>query len=195
MSHLGGRLSELVDGELEGAAADRALRHLADCQDCRDALEVERLMKQRLCSLTVPEPGDDLLRNLLEMGGPAGPLPPRREHVPGSPRPALVSPGASTRPAGRHEVRVFATTAPPSRSNLTFDQRRSRLSRPQRRVAATLVGAACLVGAGVAGGVASYAVSPADVVAPVDSFVVRHFATTDMSPFDSQNSWTGLGGR
>ncbi|GLY14772.1 zf-HC2 domain-containing protein [Kineosporia rhizophila] len=195
MSHLGGRLSELVDGELEGAAADRALRHLADCQECRDALEVERLMKQRLASLTVPEPGDDLLRNLFDLGGPAGPLPPRREHVPGSPRPAFVSPGAGIRPAGRNDVRVFAATAPPSRSNSTFGQRRSGLSRPQRRVAATLVGAACLVGAGVAGGVASHALSPADVVTPVDSFIVRHIATTDVTPWDSQSSWSVLGGR
>ncbi|MBT0770405.1 zf-HC2 domain-containing protein [Kineosporia sp. J2-2] len=195
MSHLGGRLSELVDGELEGAAADRALRHLADCRDCRDALEIERLMKQRLASLVVPEPGDDLLRNLLDLGGPAGPLPPRREHVPGSPRPAFVSPGAGLRPAGRHDVRVFAAPAPPSRGNALAGQRRARLSRPQRRVAATLVGAACLVGAGVAGGVASHAVSAADVVTPVDSFVVRHIATTNMSPFSSENSWTGLGGR
>ncbi|GAB3245743.1 zf-HC2 domain-containing protein [Kineosporia babensis] len=194
MSHLGGRLSELVDGELEGAAADRALRHLAECQDCRDALEIERLMKQRLASLTVPEPGDALLRNLFDLGGPAGPLPPRREHVPGSPRPAYVSPGVSVRPA-RPEVQVFAGPPPPSRKNLTFDQRRARMSRPQRRVAATLVGAACLVGAGVAGGVASYAVSPADVVTPVDSFVVRHFATADVTPWDSQNSWSVLGGR
>jgi len=195
MSHLGGRLSELVDGELEGAAADRALRHLADCPECRDALEVERLMKQRLASLVIPQPGDDLLRNLLDLGGPAGPLPPRREHVPGSPRPAFVSPGTGVRPAGRHDVRVFAVTAPPTRSNVAFDPRRSRLSRPQRRVAATLVGAACLVGAGVAGGVASHAVNPADMVTPVDSFVVRHIATTDVSPFNSETHWTGIGGR
>ena len=195
MSHLGGRLSDLVDGELEGAAADRALRHLAECRDCRDALEVERLVKQRLASLVVPEPGDDLLRNLFELGGPAGPLPPRREHVPGSPRPGFVSPGAGLRPAGRHDVRVFTTVAPPSRSKPTFDQRRSRLSRPQRRVAATLVGAACRVGVGVAGGVASNTMSAADVVSPVDSFVVRHIATTDVSPFDSQHRWAGLGDR
>ncbi|GLY28526.1 zf-HC2 domain-containing protein [Kineosporia sp. NBRC 101731] len=195
MSHLGGRLSELVDGEVEGFAADRALRHLADCQECRDALEVERLMKQRLVSLTVPEPGDDFLRNLLEMGGPSGPLPPRREHVPGSPRPAFVSPGVSTRPAGRREVRVFSMPAPPTRKDAAFGQRRSRLSTPQRRVAATLVGAACLVGVGVGGGVASHAVSAADVVTPVDSFVVRYIATTDVSPFGSQSHWTGLGGR
>ena len=195
MSHLGGRLSELVDGELEGAAADRALRHLADCQECRDALEVERLMKQRLASLTVPEPGDDLLHSLFDLGGPTGPLPPRREHVPGSPRPAFVSPGAGIRPVGRNDVRVFAATAPPSRNNSTFGQRRGGLSRPQRRVAATLVGAACLVGAGVAGGVASHALSPADVVTPVDSFIVRHIATTDVTPWDSQSSWSVLGGR
>ncbi|GAB6900931.1 zf-HC2 domain-containing protein [Kineosporia succinea] len=187
MSHLGGRVSDLVDGELEGSAADRALRHLADCQECRDALEVERLTKQRLASLTVPEPGDALLRNLLDMRGPAGPLPPRREHVPGSPRPAFVSPGVSARPAGRHEVRVFALPAPPTRSDTTFGARRSRMTRPQRRVAATLAGAACLVSVGVAGGVASHAVSAADVVAPVDSFVVRHIATTNVSLFGSQN--------
>lgn len=185
MSHLGGRVSELVDGELEGAAADRALKHLADCQECRDALELERLMKQRLASLVVPEPGDGLLRSLFDLGGPAGPLPPRREYLPGSPRPDFVSPG--------HDVHVMAVPAPPVRADVSFGRRQSRFSRPQRRVAATLVGAACLVGAGVAGGVVTQSVSAAAVVVPVDSFVVRHLAVTDVRPFSSQSDWAGFG--
>jgi len=193
MSHLGGRVSELVDGELEGAAADRALRHLADCQECRDALEVERLMKQRLGSLVVPEPGTDLVRNLLELGGPAGPLPPRREHVPGSPRPDFVSPGPAL-PTGRRDVHVLSVPAPPVRAEVSFGRRPARFSRPQRRVAATLVGAACLVGAGVTGGLATQSINAAALVAPVDSFVVRHLATTNVRPFSTENSWVGFGG-
>ncbi len=35
MSHLGDRLSALVDGELDGAELDRAYAHLAGCTRCR----------------------------------------------------------------------------------------------------------------------------------------------------------------
>ena len=37
MSHLGERLSALIDGELDGAELDRAHAHLAGCEPCRTA--------------------------------------------------------------------------------------------------------------------------------------------------------------
>lgn len=91
MSHLGEKVTSLVDSQLSVDAAERALMHIAGCDDCREAVEVERLMKQRLAMLSVPEPGDQLVGRLLELAGPSGPLPPRTGHVPGSPRPELIA--------------------------------------------------------------------------------------------------------
>jgi anti-sigma factor RsiW len=43
MSHLGDRLSALIDGELDGAERDRAYAHLASCEPCRtEAAELRR---------------------------------------------------------------------------------------------------------------------------------------------------------
>ena len=36
MSHLGHRLSALIDGELDGMERDRVLVHLAGCDSCRE---------------------------------------------------------------------------------------------------------------------------------------------------------------
>jgi hypothetical protein len=91
VAHLGDRVADLVDGQLPVDAVERALAHLARCRPCREAVEAERLMKARLASLGGPEPGADLMRRLLALGGPNGPLPPRVGHVPGTPRPQAVA--------------------------------------------------------------------------------------------------------
>ena len=90
MTHLGERVSDLVDGQLPPEAAERAFAHLASCQGCRDQVEAERLMKARLAALALPTPREDLVHKLLAMGGPAGPVPPREGHVPGTVRPRTV---------------------------------------------------------------------------------------------------------
>ncbi len=90
MTHLGERISDLVDGQLPAEAAERAYAHLASCYGCRDQVEAERLMKARLAALALPSPRDDLVQRLLAMGGPAGPVPPRQGHVPGTARPRTV---------------------------------------------------------------------------------------------------------
>jgi hypothetical protein len=68
-----------------------------------------------------------------------------------------------------------------------------RVSRSSRnRMAAAMVGAVCLVGAGVAGGVASGGVVTQRVVPPVDSFVLEHGATTAELPFADQTVVWGV---
>jgi hypothetical protein len=94
VSHLGERVTALVDGQLSIDATERAHAHLAGCRQCRDAVEAERVMKARLAGLTGPAPDAALLGRLLAMGGPSGPLPPRNGHVPGTPRPRAVPPRA-----------------------------------------------------------------------------------------------------
>ncbi len=211
MSHLGERVSSLVDGQLSADVAERALMHITGCGDCRLAVETERLMKQRLAALSPPDPGDQLVRRLLELAGPSGPLPPRPGHVPGSPRPELVTSlnsiaarssagwsveparGTATRPPGRR-----GSSRPPisrATSSTTGLSRIARVGRSSRnRMAAAMVGAVCLVGAGVAGGVANGGVSPNPVVPPIDSLMSEHSATSGRLPLADQTVVWGLVG-
>ena len=213
MSHLGERVTSLVDGQLSVDGAERALMHITGCSHCRQAVEIERLMKQRLASLGEPAPADLLVRRLLELAGPSGPLPPRSGHVPGSPRPELVASlssiaaqgnlgrsvepgrGSASRPPGRRgSSRPPLTRAATSAAGLTRMVRVSRSSR--NRVAAAMVGAACLVGAGVAGGIANGGVATTRVVPPVDSLVLEHAATTARLPIADQTVvWGTVGAR
>jgi hypothetical protein len=214
MSHLGERVSSLVDGQLSVDLAERALMHITSCGDCREAVETERLMKQRLAALSPPEPADLLVLRLLELAGPSGPLPPRSGHVPGSPRPELVAslnniaarsnsgnPGWGAEPRGlaaRPPGRRGSSRPPVSRSAAANSglSRMVRVSRSSRnRMAAAMVGAVCLVGVGVAGGVANggaAAVTP--VVPPIDTMVTEHGATSGTLPFADQTVVWGLVG-
>lgn len=86
MSHLGERLSALVDGELSHAERDRALSHLAACETCRFEAEMLRGLKRRLNGMGAPQPSLDFMgrlsaltgaEDLDENGGtPLGPLGP-----------------------------------------------------------------------------------------------------------------------
>ena len=42
MTHLGDRMTPLVDGQLPVDATERAHAHLASCDGCREAVETER---------------------------------------------------------------------------------------------------------------------------------------------------------
>lgn len=208
MSHLGERVATLVDGQLGAQEAERALIHIAGCHKCRHEVEVERLTKTRLAALGCPALGGDLVHRLLDLAGPSGPLPPRPGHVPGSPRPQFTSmsgpagagpvketsrPGgpAVTRPSGRGR----GSSRPPLARTITVS-RVVRVGRSSRtRVAAAMVGAVCLVGAGVASGVANSSVAGQQrVVPPVDSFVLEHSVTTSSLPFGDQTVlWGAVG--
>jgi anti-sigma factor RsiW len=79
MSHLGERLSALVDGELEGTSRDRAYAHLASCESCRAEAAELRALKQKLSRLLPGAPAEAAMtRRLIAMTGPGGPIPPRR---------------------------------------------------------------------------------------------------------------------
>ena len=51
MSHLGQRISALIDGELTDAERDRVLTHLAGCDECRQEAVALRALKRRMHSL------------------------------------------------------------------------------------------------------------------------------------------------
>jgi anti-sigma factor RsiW len=121
MSHLGYRLSALVDGELTAAERDRVHAHLAGCADCRAEANDLRALKKRMGGLGDVDPGDALTQRLIGIAEPGAPVPPRRRARPmtgpaSRPRPGFrVAPGTEVGPVSR----------PPSRS--------ARAARPGHR--------------------------------------------------------------
>ena len=102
MSHLGDRLSALVDGELDGAELDRAHAHLAGCEQCRTEAAELRALKQKLRALMDGAPAEAAMTSrLVAMTGPGGPLPPRRRLLPVVPGRRPVAGPASSRPGPR----------------------------------------------------------------------------------------------
>jgi anti-sigma factor RsiW len=163
MSHLGDRLSALVDGELDGAERDRAHAHLASCEPCRAEAAELRALKQKLSALTDGAPAEAAMtKRLIAMTGPGGPLPPRRgllRVVPGQRRPAgwmPPRPGAvRPRSAGRRRYLVLGTVS----------------------LVVSLGTAAFTVGGG------GDAVPGPRITPPVEMYSVEHAITTGEVPF------------
>jgi anti-sigma factor RsiW len=165
MSHLGDRLSALIDGELDGAERDRAHAHLASCEQCRAEAAELRALKQKLRALAADAPAEAAMtRRLVAMAGPGGPLPPRRRLL------RLAPPGpATTRPV----------TPGPSWPA-------TRRLRPVRRRYLVLGAVSLVVGLGTAaftaGGGGQAAPGPR-ITPPVEMYSVEHAITTGEIPF------------
>jgi anti-sigma factor RsiW len=113
MTHLGERLTALVDGELGHDERDRALVHLAACDQCRAEADALRALKRRLRAMGDALPAEGLLTRLQSMGEPGDPLPPAIRRLPGQSRgPSATRPAArprDTRPAGGRTRSAAAT--------------------------------------------------------------------------------------
>ena len=68
MSHLGQRLSALIDGELSHAQRERALAHLARCEPCRREAAALRVLKQRMHALGEATANTALTDRLVALG-------------------------------------------------------------------------------------------------------------------------------
>jgi anti-sigma factor RsiW len=163
MSHLGDRLSALVDGELDGAERDRAHAHLAGCEQCRTEAAELRVLKQKLSTLMTGAPAEAAMtKRLIAMTGPGGPMPPRR---------------------GRLRV------APEGRRAAIRASRRAgaRGSRSARRRRYLMLGTVSLVvGLGTAAfsaGGGGEAVPGPRITPPVEMYSVEHAITTGQLPF------------
>jgi hypothetical protein len=162
MSHLGDRISALVDGELGHQDRDRALAHVAHCADCRAEVEAQRGVKHLLAGARVPRPDPETIAALHALAAPGGPVPPRARTMPRGPVvPDLPPPGRRPR-GGRADSRRPAHRA----------ARRARVV-----TAGTLSVAGLLLGtAFVAGGSSGSSNGP--VVPPVAELSVEHGRTS-----------------
>jgi anti-sigma factor RsiW len=69
MSHLGGRLSALIDGELGDTERDQVHAHLVGCDECRAEAAALRTLKRRVHGLGETPADGDLTRRLIALGG------------------------------------------------------------------------------------------------------------------------------
>jgi anti-sigma factor RsiW len=70
VSHLGQRISALIDGELTDAERDRVLTHLAGCDECRQEAVALRALKRRMHSLGEAMVDAALTGRLMAMAAP-----------------------------------------------------------------------------------------------------------------------------
>jgi hypothetical protein len=105
VSHLGQRLSALIDGELTHQQRERVLAHLAHCQPCRGEAAALRALKQRMHALGAATADTALTDRLMAVAGVAGPAPWGRRLSRPSPR---TGPGA---PRRRWPVRSLAVAS------------------------------------------------------------------------------------
>ncbi len=67
MTHLGQRLSALIDGELDGGERERVLLHMARCGSCRDEVAALRMLKRRMNDLGEAAAGAGLTGRLMRL--------------------------------------------------------------------------------------------------------------------------------
>ena len=182
MSHLGDRLSALVDGELGGAERDRALAHLAACEQCRTEAAELRVLKQKLRGLMDGAPAEAAMTSrLIAMTGPGGPMPPRRRLlrvVPGPGRIRRSAPGpVASRPGSGRPVKPWPG--------------------PRRRRYLVLGTVSLVVGLGTAaftaGGGGDAAPGPR-ITPSVEMYSVEHAITTGEVPFPAPTAESSSAG-
>ena len=188
MSHLGDRLSALVDGELDGAELDRAHAHLAGCEQCRVEAAELRALKQKLRGLTTGAPAEAAMtRRLIAMTGPGGPLPPQRRLlrvVPGR-RSAVGLAPSGPAPSGPAPFRSAPfRSAPSGPAPSAWAGRRSRSARRRRYLVLGTVSLVVGLGAAAftAGGGGDASPGPR-ITPPVEMYSVEHAITTGEVPF------------
>ena len=73
MMHLGSRISALVDGQLDPAATERALAHVALCRGCARELADARAARRALAAAEPVQPTEDLTARLLSLSAQGAP--------------------------------------------------------------------------------------------------------------------------
>jgi len=172
MSHLGDRLSALVDGELDGAELDRAHAHLAICEQFRTEASDLRQLKQKLRELMSRALADGapaeaaMTSRLVAMTGPGGPVPSRGT-------------------GGRRRLRVGPGRRPEAGPDLSHPDARLTWRGARRRRYLVLGTVSLVVSLGTAaftaGGGGDAAPGPR-ITPPVEMYSVEHAITTGEVP-------------
>lgn len=116
MSHLGSRISALVDGQLDVAATERALAHVATCPQCAAELAQARAARRALAEAQEVAPAPDLTSRLLSLGSLCPPAVSGDPFAPPSARPNV--------PLG---AAAYAVPARALRGDVVAERSRSRL--------------------------------------------------------------------
>jgi anti-sigma factor RsiW len=107
LTHLGQRLSALIDGELDGSERERVLLHMAKCGSCREEVAALRMLKRRMNELGEAAAGAGLTGRLMRLreSGLADGMPVADVAWPVPPARGWEFPGDGARPeqrAGRY---------------------------------------------------------------------------------------------
>src|SRR5487761_1992245 len=157
MSHLGRRLSALVDSELGDAERDQVHAHLVSCDECRAEAASLRTLKRRVRGLAETPADGDLTSRLIALAGLPEPAPPR------------------SRPHGAIRARAALGA---------FSAGQTAASRGHGHTRYVVAGAVAALAVGL--GAASFAAGgpehlPAPTITPqVDVYMMQHAATAGL---------------
>jgi anti-sigma factor RsiW len=186
MSHLGGRLSALIDGELGDTERDQVHAHLVGCDECRAEAAALRTLKRRVHGLGETPADGDLTRRLIALGGLPGPAGPPRARRPGPSRAraaltAALSGGPAARPEGWDDVREWFEDGSGGENASQLAAERGRGHTRYMVVGAVAALAVSLGAASFAAGGSEHA--PGPTVRPeVDVYVMQHAVMTGSFP-------------
>jgi anti-sigma factor RsiW len=188
MSHLGRRLSALVDGELGDAERDQVHAHLVGCEECRAEAAALRSLKRRVRGLGEAPADSALTRRLIELECLPDVAPPR-SRLPGATRAraalsAFSGGGTYARPEWDGFPVALAAGASAAALAPASPLAAGR-GRPHARYLVAGAVAALAVGLGAASFVAGGAQqnAPGPTITPeVDSFNFQHATTFGQSP-------------
>ncbi|HEX4063828.1 MAG TPA: zf-HC2 domain-containing protein [Streptosporangiaceae bacterium] len=202
MSHLGRRLSALVDGELGDAERDQAHAHLVSCEECRAEAAALRTLKRRVHGLGEAPADSALTRRLIALEDLSEAEPPR-SRMPGAARAraafsafagagAGAQPGWDCFPATMTVSPLAASAGAPAVSPLAASAGAavaSPLAAGRGRLHTRYLVAGAVAALAVGLSAASFAAGgteqhiPGPMITPeVDSFNIQHAATFGQLP-------------
>jgi anti-sigma factor RsiW len=191
MSHLGRRLSALIDGELGDTEREQAHAHLVSCEACRAEAAALRTLKRRVHGLGETPADGALTRRLIALEGLAETAKPR-SRVPGATRAraaisAFASVGAVARPSAWEDVQEwFGVPAMPEDVSALTAAPATATTRGRGHTRYVVAGAVAALAVGLGG--ASFAAGggerlPGPIITPeVDVYNAQHAATTGELP-------------
>lgn len=184
MSHLGRRLSALIDGELGDTERDQAHAHLVSCEDCRAEAAALRTLKRRVHSLGETSADSALTRRLMALEDLAQATQPPAATRARFAFSAFSGPGAVARPPATSVFDWPGEPAAMTASPLGGTPATAGRSRGHTRYVVAGAVAALAVGLSAASFAAGGERMPSPTVTPeVDVYNAQHAEMTGEFPF------------